>query len=99
MSTLRDPRPFRCTNCEAPIRGSPTFFVGLAFCCAGCVAGGPCTCSYDAEPVSVREVPGRPGLTGQADDADAFADEPAVDDEPRTVPVAFVARRELVSLG
>jgi hypothetical protein len=99
MSTLLDPRPFRCASCEAPIQGPPTFFVGLAFCCAGCVAGGPCTCSYDAEPASVREVPGRSGPTGPADDADAVADEPAVDDEPRTDPVEEVARRELVSLG
>jgi hypothetical protein len=38
---------FTCANCEIEIVGPPTFHVGLAFCCAGCVAGGPCTCSYD----------------------------------------------------
>jgi hypothetical protein len=37
----------RCANCEIEIVGPPTFHVGLPFCCAGCVAGGPCTCSYD----------------------------------------------------
>jgi len=42
--------PFICVTCEAEVRGPVTFHVGLAFCCAGCVAGGPCTCSYDLEP-------------------------------------------------
>ncbi len=39
--------PFTCVTCEAEIRGRPVFHVGLPFCCAGCVAGGPCTCSYE----------------------------------------------------
>ena len=25
----------------------PVFHLGLAFCCAGCAADGPCMCSYD----------------------------------------------------
>jgi hypothetical protein len=41
---------FACATCEFPILGRPTYHVGLAFCCAGCVAGGPCTCSYDEQP-------------------------------------------------
>jgi hypothetical protein len=41
---------FRCTSCDAVIAGPVTFHVGLPFCCAGCVAGGPCSCSYDVEP-------------------------------------------------
>jgi hypothetical protein len=40
----------RCATCEVEIVGPPTIHVGLPFCCAGCVAGGPCTCSYDLEP-------------------------------------------------
>jgi hypothetical protein len=40
--------PFTCVTCEVEIVGAPTFHVGLPFCCAGCVAGGPCMCSYDA---------------------------------------------------
>jgi hypothetical protein len=39
-----------CATCEAEITGRPVFRAGLAFCCSGCVAGGPCTCSYDADP-------------------------------------------------
>jgi hypothetical protein len=41
--------PFYCATCDVEIKGSPTFHVGLPFCCAGCVAGGPCICSYDVE--------------------------------------------------
>ena len=51
MSTVSDPT-FHCVTCEAPIVGPPTFHVGLAFCCAGCVADGPCICSYDDEPAT-----------------------------------------------
>jgi hypothetical protein len=38
---------FTCATCEVEIAGRPTIHVGVAFCCAGCVASGPCTCSYD----------------------------------------------------
>ncbi len=41
--------PFTCVTCRAEIRGRAVFYVGLPFCCAGCVAGGPCTCSYDGD--------------------------------------------------
>ena len=46
MSNRDDP-PFTCVTCEIEIAGPVTFHVGLPFCCAGCVANGPCTCSYD----------------------------------------------------
>ena len=55
LSTIE---PFSCANCGIEIAGPPTFHVGLPFCCAGCVAGGPCTCSYDrleAKHADVRE--------------------------------------------
>ena len=44
---------FRCVTCEAAAP-RPTFHVGLPFCCAGCVADGPCICSYD-EPATDAE--------------------------------------------
>ncbi len=40
---------FTCATCDVSISSSPTFHVGLAFCCAGCAADGPCMCSYDVE--------------------------------------------------
>lgn len=46
-SRLSTDYPFTCVTCEIEIAGPATFYVGLPFCCAGCVAGGPCTCSYD----------------------------------------------------
>ncbi|MEI8332666.1 MAG: hypothetical protein WCH74_02255 [Chloroflexota bacterium] len=43
------PYPFVCVTCDLLIAGNPVFHVGLPFCCAGCVADGPCMCSYDVE--------------------------------------------------
>jgi hypothetical protein len=48
--------PFTCVTCEVEIVGPATFYVGLPFCCAGCVAGGPCICSYDSEPMSEGQI-------------------------------------------
>jgi hypothetical protein len=39
--------PLTCVTCELGIVGRPEFHTGLPFCCAGCVVGGPCSCSYD----------------------------------------------------
>jgi hypothetical protein len=62
---------FVCVTCEAEIVGSPTFHVGLPFCCAGCVANGPCLCSYDA--AADGGVPAR-ALAEAADRAVAMAE-------------------------
>ncbi len=53
MRRLSTELPFTCVTCEQEIRGTPVFHVGLPFCCAGCVANGPCLCSYD-EPEAVE---------------------------------------------
>lgn len=42
-------KPLLCVTCEIEIVGAPTFHLDLAFCCDGCVVGGPCVCSYDLE--------------------------------------------------
>lgn len=46
-----------CANCEEPILGQPVFFDGGVYCCTGCIAGGPCVCTYQVaapqgEPVT-----------------------------------------------
>ncbi len=46
MATQPD---FICATCDVTITHHPTFHLGLAFCCAGCAADGPCMCSYDVE--------------------------------------------------
>jgi len=51
MGTLSTIEPFTCVACRLEIVGRPTFHLGLAFCCGGCAADGPCICSYDREPV------------------------------------------------
>lgn len=44
---------FTCATCDVEIRHHPVFHLGLAFCCAGCAADGPCMCTYDAvEPAA-----------------------------------------------
>lgn len=53
MRRLSTELPFTCVTCEQEIRGRVVFHVGLPFCCAGCVANGPCLCSYD-EPAPVE---------------------------------------------
>ena len=35
-----------CANCEEPLLAQPVFFDGGAYCCTGCIAGGPCICTY-----------------------------------------------------
>ena len=54
MRSMTDKTPFTCATCEASIPARPTIHLGLAFCCAGCAADGPCTCSYDAEVPDVH---------------------------------------------
>jgi hypothetical protein len=58
--------PLSCANCEVPIPRGVTVYGGLPFCCAGCVVGGPCTCTYD-EPVE-------PTVDGNSLEADADID-------------------------
>ena len=40
---------YTCTTCDLVVTGRPVFHLGLAFCCAGCAADGPCICSYDQD--------------------------------------------------
>lgn len=37
-----------CVACDMEITTTPVRYSGLPYCCEGCAAGGPCTCSYDA---------------------------------------------------
>jgi hypothetical protein len=61
MASIHD-STFTCATCEAPAGARPTFHLGLAFCCAGCAADGPCVCSYD--PIDVESIaPVTHGLT------------------------------------
>ena len=62
MARLSTTDPFTCVTCEAVITGPPTFHVGLPFCCAGCVANGPCSCSYDREPAVDTQLSSRGDL-------------------------------------
>lgn len=38
--------PMRCATCEIEILWPPITAQGKTYCCAGCAAGGPCSCDY-----------------------------------------------------
>ena len=75
MTAMTTTTRLTCTTCELEIAGPAEFHVGLPFCCAGCVVGGPCLCSYDVLE-DARSV---------ADAAGPLAVEPAVPDADRSV--------------
>jgi hypothetical protein len=76
MRRLSTEYPFTCVTCEVEIAGNAVFHVGLPFCCSGCVAGGPCTCSYDLEVIDHERAVDPAALTQQAlaDDRRGLAD-------------------------
>lgn len=67
MTSASTTARWTCTTCRFEIHQRPVFHIGLVFCCAGCVADGPCICSYDVEPLTV------PGPMAPAPSADAAA--------------------------
>ena len=69
--------PVTCASCEVRIEGRGVFHDGLPFCCAGCVAGGPCLCTYeedheDDQPAAHRPIDD-PTRTPVAHDARGLA--------------------------
>src|ERR1044071_2234096 len=50
--------PVSCATCELEIGWRPISRGHKRFCCDGCAAGGPCTCTYDevTPPESVMSV-------------------------------------------
>lgn len=46
--------PFTCASCESTFDWPPLFYRNATFCCAGCAAGGPCSCSYDRHDADAR---------------------------------------------
>lgn len=54
MTQHTRPPTWTCATCRGEFHHPPTIHVGVVFCCAGCVAGGPCICSYDDEPAFVE---------------------------------------------
>ncbi|GMU41742.1 MAG: hypothetical protein AMXMBFR23_26080 [Chloroflexota bacterium] len=75
-----------CVNCEEPISGIPTYFDGAAYCCYGCVAGGPCVCTY--LPTEETTVPSVPPARAYSVPAETPAPPAAV---PQPAPVAVPA--------
>ncbi|HEY7414447.1 MAG TPA: hypothetical protein VH593_04590 [Ktedonobacteraceae bacterium] len=40
------PSPLHCASCDIEILWPPVIAQGRTYCCAGCAAGGPCSCDY-----------------------------------------------------
>jgi hypothetical protein len=78
---------FTCATCDVTIDHHPVFHLGLAFCCAGCAADGPCMCSYDPPEDRVTMPPVRAAVTA-SDDAVPPLVEPPVPTAVPAVPVA-----------
>jgi hypothetical protein len=49
MRMFQSPRPGHCASCEGKITGRPVYRMDEAYCCIGCVDGGPCVCNYEAD--------------------------------------------------
>jgi hypothetical protein len=49
MRMFKSPQPGHCASCEGVITGRPVYRMDEAYCCVGCVAGGPCVCNYEAD--------------------------------------------------
>jgi hypothetical protein len=75
----------RCATCEVRITSHPECHDGESFCCAGCVAGGPCICIRDA---TVDETLGGAGRMVLALPGDEYA-------TAETVSIAAPAGRSL----
>ena len=75
---------FTCASCDATVVDSLVFHLGLAFCCAGCAADGPCMCSYDAPGAEHASADGTLVVVGdvERDREDAAASIPAAVVEP-----------------
>jgi transcription elongation GreA/GreB family factor len=43
-------RSVQCATCEIEVAWPTVKQAGRHYCCAGCAAGGPCSCSYDEHP-------------------------------------------------
>ncbi len=76
-----------CSNCEEPVAHTPVYFDGRPYCCVGCVAGGPCLCTYE-EPGERHEqnTTPRPVMAGVASPSRSSV--PPMPDDPRPVPPA-----------
>jgi hypothetical protein len=37
----------RCFSCDIELQGNALIAAGRAYCCSGCAAGDPCSCTYE----------------------------------------------------
>jgi hypothetical protein len=49
MHVYASPRRGYCASCDGMITGRPVWDRDETYCCVGCVHGGPCVCTYEAD--------------------------------------------------
>jgi hypothetical protein len=49
MKIYASPRRGYCASCEMELTGKPVYYMDETYCCTGCVQGGPCVCTYEAD--------------------------------------------------
>jgi hypothetical protein len=49
MRIYASPRRGHCASCEQLITARPVYHMDETYCCVGCVQGGPCLCTYEAD--------------------------------------------------
>ncbi len=76
---------FTCATCDAPVTTGAVFHLGLAFCCAGCAADGPCMCSYDTFEAA-QDAPGAAAVAPAVAAVAPAAGVPAPRDRVRPTP-------------
>lgn len=97
-----DDDTFICATCDMVIDHHPVFHLGLAFCCAGCAADGPCMCSYDVDEARpAAAAPARVDETASLDAVPPMVEPPlpaAPPVRPAVAPTAEPARRTPVEV-
>ncbi|MCH7744945.1 MAG: 6-carboxytetrahydropterin synthase [Chloroflexi bacterium] len=76
-----------CVNCFEEFSWTPAYSDGDAYCCDGCVMGGPCICTYNGPPprLNIEEILGPENLSATTECANCF-------EEFRRPPVSYNGR-------
>lgn len=77
-----------CVSCEEAIRQAPVYFDGDAYCCTGCVAGGPCQCTYAAETETPPAPTNAAPMTTAPSPPSPYIEAPAQPSHPMSAPHA-----------
>ena len=78
-----------CENCEEPLIRPPHCHDGRVYCCPGCAAGGPCTCTYQQTAAPPTELFVEPAGPQEQTPSIETAGPPPKDQAPADAPQAY----------